>query len=103
MSSWSIHPAKVEQILDQVETERQALAAVVRRLESQDRAGTAPGAAAVASFYDARALGVRWIERRLDDIRDGTVRAVRAYDAGDLEMAAEQQSAAARASGTRES
>jgi hypothetical protein len=97
MSSWRVHPGRVREILGRIEAQEQSMAGIAQRLTAQDASGTTPGASAVASFYDAHVLAVRWIENRLGEIRDGTTKAVDAYDAGDLDMAAEQQSAATRA------
>jgi hypothetical protein len=100
MIGWRVDPAQVRKILTRAETEQQALQAVTSRVEAQPAKPSVPGGTAIEEFFGARLPGARWIDARVSDVVDGTDQALAAYEAGDLDMAAEQQSAASRISDT---
>ncbi|GAB3157348.1 hypothetical protein GCM10027059_00050 [Myceligenerans halotolerans] len=91
---WCINPAEVAKVLDKADAQRRELPGIIRQIESEPASDTVPGATAIGEFLATRVEPLRWIEARIAAVVDGTTAALRAYDDGDLAMAAAHQKAA---------
>lgn len=90
-TGWDIHPDGVAKVTTMAEQHQDALRGTLTRLRDHPEGGDLIGAAEITEFLRTRVQPLEWMIGRIDDVVSGTDEAVTAYENGDLEMAAEQQ------------